>query len=148
MSQQKRRLALLQHCRRHKPQQHYNSQLSSVSQVLQRGKHHPRISALYLQLLLHHPETIQSQLYNYYSVFSCNKKQLLLVLKRAPPKHFPCCHIYCPPLPSVQFIPCLSIDRTASHNWRGYKKYNKTSGRTSYLADRTEPFILFLWMIV
>ena len=81
------------------------------------------VSVLYTfnYILLHHPETIQSQLYNYYSVFSCNKKQLLLVVlkRRAPPNIFPAA-IFTAAAPlcllqTVQFIPCLSIDRT-SHN--------------------------------
>ena len=80
------------------------------------------VSVLYTfyYILLHHPETIQSQLYNYYSVFSCNKKQLLLVVlkRRAPPNIFAAA-IFTAPAPlclqTVQFIPCLSIDRT-SHN--------------------------------
>ena len=55
-----------------------------------------------------------------YSVFSCNKKQLLLVVlkRRAPPNIFPAA-IFTAAAPlclqTVQFIPCLSIDRT-SHN--------------------------------
>ena len=77
------------------------------------------VSVLYTfyYILLHHPETIQSQLY---SVFSCNKKQLLLVVlkRRAPPNIFPAA-IFTAAAPlclqTVQFIPCLSIDRT-SHN--------------------------------
>ena len=80
------------------------------------------VSVLYTfyYILLRHPETIQSQLYNYYSVFSCNKKQLLLVVlkRRAPPNIFPAA-IFTAAAPlclqTVQFIPCLSIDRT-SHN--------------------------------
>ena len=55
-----------------------------------------------------------------YSVFSCNKKQLLLVVlkRRAPLNIFPA-SIFTAAAPlclqTVQFIPCLSIDRT-SHN--------------------------------
>ena len=78
------------------------------------------VSVLYTfyYILLHHPETIQSQLYNYYSVFSCNKKQLLLLWclnDVHPPNIFPAA-IFTAPL-CLQFSSSLayrSIGRRAT----------------------------------